>query len=220
MKPIKLYGRGGLNPTKVHILLEELSLPFELVSVPLAKVKDPGFVAINPNGRVPAIYDPNTDITLWESGAIMEYIIERYDTKHQMGFAPGSAESYHAKQWLFYQVSGQGPYYGQASWFIQFHSQKLPSAIDRYVGEINRVTSVLEGHLARQKEKYSSGPWLVGNKFSYADLAFLSWQNAMGFVLAKEQYDVDNYPHVKEWLANMNGREKVKVVNEKWQRPE
>lgn len=72
LKPIKLWGRAGLNPSKVKIILEELSLPYEAISVPLATVKNPEYVAINPNGRLPAIYDPNTDLTLWESGAIIE----------------------------------------------------------------------------------------------------------------------------------------------------
>ena len=72
IKPIKLYGQGGLNPSKVRILLEELEIPFEGMPVKLADVKKPEYLAFNPNGRIPAIYDPNTDITLWESGAIME----------------------------------------------------------------------------------------------------------------------------------------------------
>lgn len=220
VRPIKLYGQGGLNPAKVRILLEELHIPFEAISVKLADVKNPEYVAINPNGRVPAIYDPNSGITLWESGAIMEYITERYDSKHQMSFPPGSNEAYHAKQWLFYQMSGQGPYYGQASWFLNFHPEKLPSAIERYIAEINRVSGVLDAHLGREKEKHGSGPWLVGNKYSFADLAFLAWQNAMSRMLSKEQYDVDKYPQLKQWLANMNGREASKAFFENFARPE
>lgn len=220
IKPVKLYGQGGLNPSKVRILLEELNIPFEAISVKLADVKNPDYIAINPNGRIPAIYDPNNDLWLWESGAIMEYITERYDTNHQMSFPQGSHEAYQAKQWLYYQMSGQGPYYGQATWFLQFHSEKLPSAVQRYVAEINRVSGVLDAHLGREKEKHGGGPWLVGDKYSFADLAFLSWQNAMQIILDEEQYDVDKYPNVRTWLANMNGRERVKVVLEKFARPE
>lgn len=72
-------------------------------------------------------------------------------------------------------MSGQGPYYGQAAWFTKFHPEQLPSAQERYYKEIKRVTSVLEGHLQKQ-DKGQDGPWLVGNKFSYADLAFVPWQ--------------------------------------------
>ena len=177
--PIKLFGQRGPNPPKVAIILKELGLPFETVSVPFSDIKKPDYVAINPNGRLPAIYDPNTDITLWESGAIIEYLIERYDKNHQLSFAPGTPESYHTKQWLYFQTSGQGPYFGQCTWFTQYHSEQLPSAIERYTKEVNRVSAVLDGYLAQQKHKYGAagdGPWLVGNKFSYADIAFIPWQ--------------------------------------------
>lgn len=225
LKPIKLWGRSGLNPSKVRIILEELDLPYEAISVPLVDVKKPEYVAINPNGRLPAIYDPNTGITLWESGAILEYLIEVYDKKYQLSFAAGTPEYFLAKQWLFFQTTGQGPYYGQASWFKMFHSEKLPSAIQRYVGEANRVSGVLEGYLAQQKQNHngsvgSDGPWLVGNKFSYADIAFIPWQWVLGFVFQKEEYDVDNFPHIKEWLGKMTSREKIKYVLDNYARSE
>jgi len=77
LKPIKLWGRGGPNPPKVQILLEELSLPYEAVGVPWEDIKKPAYLAINPNGRLPSIQDPNTNLTLWESGAIVLYLIEQ-----------------------------------------------------------------------------------------------------------------------------------------------
>lgn len=76
IKPIKVWGKGGPNPPKVAILLEELGVPYEAIAVPLADVKKPEYLAVNPNGHLPSIYDPNTDLTLWESGAIVEYLIE------------------------------------------------------------------------------------------------------------------------------------------------
>ena len=221
VKPIKLWGKGGPNPPKIAILLEELGLPYHAVAVPLADVKKPDYLAINPNGRLPAIYDPNTDLTLWESGAIIEYLIERYDKTYNLSFAPGTAESYQAKQWLFFQTTGQGPYYGQAAWFKRFHSEPLPSAIERYTKEVSRVTGVLEGHLAQQKvDDDSNGPWLVGNKISYADLAFISWQTIVTKVVEKNEYDPDHFPHVKQWLSNMTSRKAVKVGMESQQRLE
>lgn len=221
LKPIKLYGRLGPNPPKVAILLEELNLPHEVDAIAMHDVKKPEFLAINPNGRVPAIYDPNTDLTLWESGAILEYLIERYDTDQKLCFVPGSNEAFLAKQWLFFQASGQGPYYGQAAWFARHHPEKLQSAIDRYVNEIKRVTGVLEGHLKKQREKYGGkegfdGPWLVGNKLSYADIAFVPWQWYAGeFFGQPGQYDVDEFPIVKEWLAKMMARESLVKVMQK-----
>ena len=214
IKPIKVWGLNGPNPSKVAIILTELGLPHDIVPIQFSEVKKPDYVAINPNGRLPSIQDPNTGLTLWESGAIIEYLIERYDTEHQLSFAPGTAESYHAKQWLYFQVSGQGPYYGQAVWFKRYHTEQLPSAVERYVKEINRVSGVLDKHLAQQKQEHggSDGPWLVGNKMSYADLAFIPWQNPLGIMLTKEEYNGDDYPHVKEWIGKMTSRKTVDGV--------
>ncbi|KAK9323845.1 glutathione S-transferase Ure2-like protein [Lipomyces orientalis] len=152
-------------------------------------VKKPDYLAINPNGRLPAIYDPNTDLTLWESGAIIEYLIERYDVTHNLSFASGTAESYHAKQWLFFQTTGQGPYYGQAAWYKRFDPEQLPSAIERYTKEINRVAGVFEGHLAKQK--------VVITKF-----------------VGRDEYNLDDFLHVKQWLSKLTSRKSVKVVME------
>ncbi|CZR69035.1 probable glutathione S-transferase Ure2-like [Phialocephala subalpina] len=211
IKPIKVWGKGGPNPPKVAILLGELGLPHEIIVQPLSTVKSPEYLAINPNGRIPAIYDPNTDLTLWESGAIIEYLIEQYDKEHKLSFVSGTPESYLAKQWLFFAASGQGPYYGQYGWFKLYHAEKIPSAIERYAKEVNRVTGVLEGHLTKQKvEAGSDGPWLVGGKLSFADLVFVSWQTIIALVTTKEEYDLDSFPHVKEWLGKLTAREAVK----------
>jgi glutathione S-transferase len=217
LKPITVYGEGGPNPPKVAIILDELNIPKEIKAIPFSDVKKPEYLAINPNGRLPAIYDSNTDLTLWESGAIVEYLVEKYDRDRKISFAPGSKEAYHAKQWLFFQTTGQGPYYGQAVWFMKYHPEKLPSAVDRYLNEIKRVTGVLESHLAKQKEEHGSkagfdGPWLVGNKLSYADLAWVPWQRGLPrlFELDGRTFDEDEFPLVKEWLAKMNARETVK----------
>ena len=218
IKPIKVWGQVGPNPPKVAIILKELGLPHEIVDTPFSDVKKPEYLAVNPNGRIPAIHDPNTDITLWESGAIIEYLTEKYDAKHQISFASGTPESYQARQWLYFQVSGQGPYYGQAGWFKIYHSEQVPSAIERYIKEINRVTGVLEGVLVQQKEKYgdgsagSDGPWLVGNKLSYADMAFIPWQVIVGRFYKKDEFNQDDFPLVKEWLGKMTSRAAVKNV--------
>ncbi|KAL8660765.1 MAG: hypothetical protein Q9202_006232 [Teloschistes flavicans] len=221
IKPLKLWGHRGPNPYKIGMLLEEFALPYEVINIPLSDIKKPIFTAINPNGRLPALHDPNTDITIWESGAIVEYLIELYDSEHhRLSFAQGTPESWHAKQWLYFQATGQGPYYGQAFWFKAKHPEQLPSAIERYNKELNRVTEVLEEHLKQQKELYadkaagSDGPWLVGNKLSYADIAFIPWQWLMGKHMGKDDYDVDNFPLVKEWLGKMTSRKAIKGILE------
>ena len=169
MKPLSLYGGVvGPNPSKIGFIVHELSLPYEAIQIAFTAVKEPSYTAINPNGRLPALYDPNTDLTVWESGAIIEYLIATYDTEHKLSFPQGSHEDWHCKQYLYFQVSGQGPYYGQANWFNVAHPERLPSAIERYKNEIKRVTGVLERVLEGKE-------WLVGGKCTYADLAFIPW---------------------------------------------
>ncbi|KAJ5214999.1 hypothetical protein N7468_010678 [Penicillium chermesinum] len=213
--PIQVWGKGGPNPPKVAFLLEELNLPHEFQPITLAEVKTPAYLAVNPNGRLPAIYDPNSGLTLWESGAIVEYLVERYDTSRKISFEPGSNEAQLARQWLFFQASGQGPYFGQAVWFKKFHSEPVPSAVERYVKEINRVTGVVNDFLGKQ-EKGEGGPWLVGGRVSYADLAWVSWQLMVTkFIQVEDGYDVNNFPFVKDWLDRMRARESVsKVIKE------
>ncbi|MBE3049801.1 glutathione S-transferase family protein, partial [Candidatus Bathyarchaeota archaeon] len=169
------------------------------------------YTAINPNGRVPAIHDPNTDITLWESGAIVLYLLETYDKSYKLSFPAGTKEAHLARQWLLFQASGQGPYYGQAVWFNKFHPEKLPSAKERYVKEAGRVTGVLEGWLAKQEvAEGGDGPWLVGGRLSYADLAFISWQLVVSNAFKGDGFEEDDYPLVKAWLGRMLAREAVK----------
>jgi glutathione S-transferase len=215
LKPINIYGIEGPNPTKVLIVLLHLGLPHEIINIPIKDVKNPDYVAINPNGRLPTIQDPNTNLTLWESGAIIEYLIERYDTKHNFSFPVGTPEYYHSKQWLFYQTTGQGPYYGQAVWFKKYHPEQLESAKDRYNKEINRVTGVLESWLTQQEKEHAGvagfdGPWLVGNKMTFADTSFITFQIILGGMSEKKDFDVDDYPRVKDWLSRMSLRPAVK----------
>lgn len=209
IKPIKIYGGYlGPNPFKTHIILRELDLPYETDFIDFSQLKTPAYESINPNGRLPAIYDPNTDITLWESGAIIEYLIETYDQDHTISFTRGTKESYQTVQWLYYQVSGQGPYYGQAVWFKRYHEDHIESAIQRYVNEIKRVSKVLDRWLEKRE-------WLVGDKLTFADLAFIPWQNAAQKFFSEEGFDQNEFPHVRRWLNRMNERPIVKDLAEK-----
>ncbi|OOF94862.1 hypothetical protein ASPCADRAFT_6538 [Aspergillus carbonarius ITEM 5010] len=129
LKPIILYGHTlGPNPWKVVMILEELNVPYKTTYVPSTEVKKEPFILINPNSRLPVIEDPNTGITLWESGAIIEYLVETYDKDKKISFQAGTPEYFHAKQWIYFQVSGQGPYFGQAAWFRSWHPENVPSA--------------------------------------------------------------------------------------------
>jgi glutathione S-transferase len=213
LKPLKLYGVGGINPPKVELTLIELGLPYELEKVAIADVKQPAYTAINPNGRLPALYDPNFDFTIWESGAIIEYLVDRYDAERKISFAPGTKDFYLAKQYLHFQMSGQGPYYGQGAYFKLFWPEKLPSVIERYTKEAGRISQVLDGILAKNAASAgpeSAGPWLVGGKFSYADFVFLPWQWGYEIFTTREEYDPTSYPHFHAWLQRMNEMESVK----------
>ncbi|KAL8772513.1 MAG: hypothetical protein Q9203_004660 [Teloschistes exilis] len=152
------------NPAKIIIILEELGLPYQsklLELEELEELKQPAFEKINPNGGFPAITDPNTGITLWESQAITGYLAETYDKEEKITYT-STPEEFLLQQWSFFQASGQGPYFGQAAWFNKLHHEKLPSAQERYGKEILRVVGVLDGVLKDRD-------WLVGDKCAFAD---------------------------------------------------
>ncbi len=99
--------------------------------------------------------------------------------------------------------------------FNNYHEEKVASAVDRYVKEIDRVTAVLEGHLQKQKAKAGEdGPWLVGNKYSYADVSFVVWQLLATTRFRGELFNPDKYPAVKDWLRRMVARKAVREVLE------
>ena len=205
LKPITLWGHdSGPNAWKVAMILEELNLPYTHKMIEFPDMKKEPYESINPNGRVPSIQDPNTGTTLWESGAIIEYLVETYDKQHKISFAPGSKEYYETKQWLFYQVSGQGPYFGQAVWFTLYHPEKLPSAVDRYVNEIRRVSGVLD-RVLQDKE------FLVGGKFSYADAAFVTGYAIM--FLWADRFNLETeFPHLNAWLERIKVRPAIAKI--------
>ncbi|THC95544.1 hypothetical protein EYZ11_004969 [Aspergillus tanneri] len=170
-------------------------LPYEQVTFPVLDVKTPEYVAINPNGRLPALYDPNIDLTLWESGTIVEYLMQRYYKEHPLSFPQGSNKASITQRWLFFQTSGQTPYFGQALWFKKFHPERIPS-------------------LAGQSAD-NGGPWLVGQRYFYAELACLSCQIIVTRVIQSEDgYTVEDFPHVRDWLNRMLERPSVQRAME------
>lgn len=142
---------------------------------------------------------------LWESGAIIEYLIDQYDTSHKLSF-DSSPEKFHTQQWLFFQTSGQGPYFGQATWFGKFHHEKLPSAIERYQNEAKRVTMVMNNWLDGKE-------YLVGDKCTYADLSFITWFVLLPMLLQGQDVDLaKEYPHWHSWMERLQARPAVKKV--------
>ncbi|KAJ6447061.1 glutathione S-transferase/chloride channel [Purpureocillium lavendulum] len=207
LKPIKVWIHGqGPNPRKVLIALEELGIPYE--SITIENPKEESFLKINPNGRLPAIQDPNNnDLILWESGAIVEYIVESYDKEHKLTITT-SPEKWELKQYLHFQMSGQGPYFGQAVWFRKFHPEDLPSAKKRYDEQTVRVFEVLNRILEGKT-------YLVGEKFTYADLSFIPWDFVVqGFLTdVWADHEVDKkYPNFVAWHKRITERDSVKKV--------
>ncbi|OJT13983.1 Glutathione S-transferase 2 [Trametes pubescens] len=160
----------GPNGWKVAIVLEELGLDYHSVYLAFDKgeQKSPEYTKYNPNGRIPTLIDhKNNDFVVWESGAIITYLAEKYDPEGKIS-AKGFEEKMKQLQWLFFQASGQGPYFGQAGWFMRFHPEKFPSAVERYQKEILRVLGVLNDVLSKQE-------WLVGDKCTVADLCLIPY---------------------------------------------
>ncbi|KAJ0123629.1 Glutathione S-transferase-like protein gedE [Diaporthe amygdali] len=208
-KPIIVYVLGGgPNPFKVLITLEELGIPYEKVQVD--DVKSEAFLKLNPNGRAPVIIDPNNEnFTLWESGAIVEYLVETYDILNHLTLEDRKSK-WLLQQYLHFQMSGQGPYYGQAVWFYR-QTEDIPTAKQRYIEQVLRVFGVLDNILKDQE-------YLVGGKFTYADLSFIPWNRvALEAPFFKdelwEKHEIrKRFPKFLAWYERLNARPSVKAA--------
>lgn len=156
--------------------------------------KEPWFTAINPNGRIPAIVDhDNGGLAVFEGSAILSYLTRRYDAERRFSFAPDDDDYTRAESWIGFQASGLGPMQGQANHFVRAAKEKIPYAMQRYVGETERLYGILD---ARLKDRdYVVGPGR--GKYSIVDMAFLGWVDA----LPMTTISIDRFAHVKAWLT-------------------
>lgn len=195
---IQYYGLPTPNGVKVSIMLEETGLPYEAHKVDLATddQKSAAFLSLNPNGKIPAIIDPDgpdgTPIGLFESGAILLYLADK--TGKFLGDGP--ADRWHAIQWVMFQMGGVGPMFGQVGFFNKFAGKdwedKRPR--DRYVAEAKRLLGVMDGVLADRT-------WFLGDPYSIADISMLGWvNNLITFYEARELVGFDDYRNVAAWL--------------------
>ncbi|KAL9626109.1 MAG: hypothetical protein Q9204_007573 [Flavoplaca sp. TL-2023a] len=136
-------------------------------------------------------------IRLFESGSIMQYLVEQYDTEHTISYPKGSRESYEVNNWLFFLNAGVGPMQGQANHFFRYAPEKVQYGIDRYQNETRRLYRVLNKHLEAANTEY-----LVGNKCTIADIAHWGWIAAAGWA----GVDIDEFPVLKAWDERMLGR--------------
>ncbi|KAH9919706.1 glutathione S-transferase [Fomitopsis serialis] len=198
------------NGWKVAIVLEELSLTYETVYLNFqqGEHKAPEHTKYNPNGRIPTLIDHGSgDFVIWESDAILTYLAEKYDPGHKISVSE-CGDRIHQLQWLFFQASGQGPYFGQSTWFLYLHHEKLPSAIERYQKEVLRVFGVLESVLSRQD-------WLAGGKCTIADLSFIPWNDIVLDLALKDYNDFNfesDFPALHKWHTAMMARPSVQKV--------
>jgi glutathione S-transferase/GST-like protein len=190
---IDLYTAATPNGHKVSIALEELGLPYTLQVLDLTagEQKQPAFLAINPNGRIPAIVDRDADdFAVFESGACLIYLAEK--TGRLM---PTDAKGRsRVLQWLMFQMGGIGPMMGQANVFFRYFPEKIPAVIDRYQGETKRLFRVLDGHLKDHE-------YLAGD-YSIADIANWAWVRTHRW----SGVDIDDLPHLKRWRDAIRAR--------------
>lgn len=193
---IDLYTAATPNGHKVSIALEELALPYSLKVLDLSKgeQKTPEFLAINPNGRIPAIVDRDEgDFAVFESGACLMYLAEKTGRLLPTEFKARSR----VVQWLMFQMGGIGPMMGQANVFYRYFPEKIQPAIDRYQGESKRLFRVLDDHLKDHE-------FLAGD-YSIADIAHFAWVRTHRW----SGVEVDDLPHLQRWLDAIRARPAV-----------
>ncbi|HRE61876.1 MAG TPA: glutathione S-transferase N-terminal domain-containing protein [Gemmobacter sp.] len=193
---IDLYTSPTPNGHKVSVTLEEMGVPYKVHAIDLGKQqqKEPWFLEINPNGRIPAIVDREAgDFPVFESGAIMIYLAEKTG-KLMPADAKGRSR---VIQWLMFQMGGVGPMMGQANVFFRYWKEKYQPAIDRYQNEGRRLFSVLDGRLAHSE-------YLAGD-YSIADIANWCWVRTHFW----SGISVDELPHLQRWLAAIGERPAV-----------
>jgi len=199
---IELFTTQTPNGIKISITLEELGIPYKVTKLDISKntQKEPWFLEINPNGRIPALTDTFTDgkkICLFESGSIQQYLVEQYDTDHKISYPKGSRESYEVNNWLFFLNAGVGPMQGQANHFTRYAPEKIEYGINRYQNEARRLYRVLDDHL-----KKSTSGYLVGDRCTIADIAHWGWIAAAFWA----GINIDDYPSLKAWEERMMAR--------------
>jgi GST-like protein len=219
---LQLYSLPTPNGVKVSIMLEETGLPYDahLVSFESHDQTTPEFLSVSPNGKIPAILDPNgplgggpigggpggggpggKPLALFESGAILIYLAEK--TGQFMSREP--AARYQTLQWLMFQMSGVGPMFGQLGFFNKFagkdYADKRPR--DRYVAESRRLLGVLNTRLADRA-------WIMGDDYSIADIATFPWiRNLIGFYAAGDLVGIGDFAHVTRALNSFVTRPAV-----------
>jgi GST-like protein len=193
---LQLYSLPTPNGVKVSIMLEEIGLPYEAHKINFGAddQKSPEFLSLNPNGKIPAILDPEgpegQPLALFESGAILIYLAEKTGK-----LLPTGAARYETLEWVMFQMGGIGPMFGQVGFFNKFAGREWEDKrpLRRYAEESKRLLGVLESRLADRD-------WLMGD-YSIADVATLGWvRGLVGFYGAADLVDWHEFVRVQRWL--------------------
>ena len=205
---LQLYSLPTPNGVKISIMLEETGLPYEVHLVDFNKddQKTPEFLSLNPNGKIPAIIDPNgpggKPLGLFESGAILQYLAEKTGKLLPVD----AARRWQTIQWLHFQMGGIGPMFGQVGFFNKFAGKEIADKrpLDRYVNESKRLLGVMESRLAGRQ-------WIMDDEFTIADISMLGWvRNLIGFYGARDLVAFDEFASVPAWLERGLARPAVK----------
>ncbi|EQD75249.1 glutathione S-transferase domain-containing protein [mine drainage metagenome] len=194
-----LYTAPTPNGRKITIALEELGLPYVLHALDLTKreQKDPAYLTLNPNGRIPTLVDRSRDaFTIFESGAILVYLAEK--TGRLLPADPRGRSV--VLQWLFFQMAGIGPMQGQANVFYRYAPEKIPYAIERYQRETRRLYEVLDQRLEKV-------PYLGGGDYSIADIATYPWIRAHEW----SGISITGLDALGNWLERVGQRPAVQI---------
>ena len=194
---IELFTAATPNGWKASITLEELALPYKVRRIDFDKreQKEPWYLKINPNGRIPAIVDhDNGDFAVFESGALMIYLAEKAGNLLPRDVKGRSL----VIQWLMFQMGGVGPMMGQANVFYRYAPEQIPYAIDRYQREVRRLFEVLDTRLAHEE-------YLAGD-YSLADIANWAWVRGYKW----SGVTLDGLSHLSRWLDAIAQRPAVK----------
>lgn len=203
---LQLYSFPTPNGVKVSIALEEMDIPYEAHTVSIrGDQHTEEFLSLNPNGKIPAIADPNGPdgqlITLWESGAILLYLAEKSGK-----FRPDTPQQRHATtQWLMFQMGGLGPMIGQYGYFTKFAGKEIddPRPRTRFLNECRRLLQVLEQQL--EKSAY-----ITGDQYSIADMAIFPWLRGAEVVYgAAEAFQMEQFPKTQAYLDTCLARPAV-----------
>eukprot|EP00803_Ostreobium_quekettii_P002789 evm.model.scf_355.4 EVM.evm.TU.scf_355.4 scf_355:45903-48817(-) len=198
---VTLYTSTTPNCWKASVLLEELGLPYRVHYIQMSKnqQKEDWFLKINPNGRIPAIVDHgNDDFPVFESGALMMYLCDRYGDGSLFPKPDDEKARYEVIEWLMFQMAGVGPMQGQANHFIRYAKVQVEYAKERYLNETKRLYDVLEKRLQGRE-------WVAAGRYTIADIALFCWV-CLSFGI---NVDLDEYPNLKAWKERIQARPAV-----------